>query len=123
MALSVRLYKYDLRLQLESEDLETHLIRVGQLFGLHNRVYSTVDRMPARTVHDYENLLGRLHGIPEYVDQNIDLLKESIARGLTQPKVVVDLVVKQVAAQAEQDPATTPLLVAFRRFPSNFPPE
>jgi len=28
-----------------------------------------------------------------------------------------------VAAQAEQDPATTPLLIAFRRFPSNFPPE
>jgi uncharacterized protein (DUF885 family) len=121
--LSVRLLKYDLRLQRDSEDLETHLIRVGQLFGLHNRVYSTVDRMPARTVHDYENLLGRLHGIPEYVDQNIDLLKESIARGLTQPKVVVDLVVKQVAAQAEQDQATTPLLIAFRRFPSNFPPE
>jgi uncharacterized protein (DUF885 family) len=121
--LSVRLLKYDLRLQLDSEDLETHLIRVGQLFGFHNRVYTTVDRMPARTVHDYENLLGRLHGVPAYVSQNIDLLQESIARGLTQPKVVVDLVIKQVAAQAAQDQATTPLLIAFRHFPSNFPPE
>lgn len=121
--LSVRLLKYDLSLQLDSEDLETHLIRVGQLFGFHNRVYTTVDRMPARTVHDYENLLGRLHGVPAYVNQNIDLLQESIARGLTQPKVVVDLVIKQVAAQAAQDQATTPLLIAFRHFPSNFPAE
>jgi uncharacterized protein (DUF885 family) len=121
--LSVRLLKYDLQLQLDAEDLETHLVRVGQLFGLHTRVYSTIDRMPARTVHDYENLLARLHGVPAYVDQNIDLLRESIARGLMQPQVVVDLVVKQVTAQAAQDQATTPLLIAFHHFPSNFSAE
>ncbi len=120
---SVRLLKYDLRLQLEAEDLETHLLRVGQLFGLHTRVFTTIDRMPARTVHDYENLLARLHGVPVYVDQNIDILKESIARGLTQPRLVVDLVTKQIAAQVAQDQATTPLLIAFRHFPSNFPKE
>jgi uncharacterized protein (DUF885 family) len=120
---SARLLKYDLRLQLDAEDLETHLLRVGQLYGLHTQVYTTIDRMPARTVRDYENLLGRLHGAPAYVDQNIGLLQESIATGLVQPQVVVDLVVKQVAAQAAQDPATTPLLLAFRHFPSNFPAE
>jgi uncharacterized protein (DUF885 family) len=120
---SVRLLKYDLRLQLDAEDLQTHLIRVGQLFGLHTQIYTTVDRMPARTVHDYENLLGRLHGIPAYVDQNIDILRESLASGLLQPRVVVDLVIKQVTAQAAQDQATTPLLIAFRHFPSNFPAE
>jgi uncharacterized protein (DUF885 family) len=118
---SVRLLKYDLRQQLEAEGLETHLLRVGQLFGLHTRVYTTIDRMPARTVHDYENLLARLHGVPVYVDQNIDILKESIARGLTQPRLVVDLVTKQIAAQVAQDQVTTPLLIAFRHFPSNFP--
>ena len=120
---SVRLLKYDLRLQLEADDLETHLLRVGQLFGLHTRVYTTIDRMPARTVHDYENLLARLHGVPVYVDQNIDILKESIARGLTQPRLVVDLVTKQIAAQVAQNQATTPLLIPFRHFPSNFPQE
>ena len=120
---SVRLLKYDLRQQLEAEDLEMHLLRVGQLFGLHTRVYTTIDRMPARTVHDYENLLARLHGVPVYVDQNIDILKESIARGLTQPRLVVDLVTKQIAAQVAQNQATTPLLIPFRHFPSNFPQE
>jgi uncharacterized protein (DUF885 family) len=120
---SLRLLKYDLRLQLDVEDLQTHLIRMGQLFGLHTQVYSTIDRMPARSVRDYENLLARLHGVPAYVDQNIEILKESIVSGLMQPKVVVDLVIKQVTAQAAQDQATTPLLNAFRHFPSNFPPD
>jgi uncharacterized protein (DUF885 family) len=100
---SLRLLKYNLRLQLDAEDLEMHLLRVAQVFGLHNSVYITVDRMPGRTVRDYENILGRLHGVPAYVDQNIDLLNESIARGLTQPRVVVDLVITQVQAQTAQD--------------------
>jgi uncharacterized protein (DUF885 family) len=76
---SLRLLKYNLRLQLDAEDLETHLLRVAQIFGLHNSAYLTVDRMPGRTVRDYENILARLHGLPAYVDQNIDLLNESIA--------------------------------------------
>src|SRR5579863_9196934 len=118
---SVRLLKYDLRLQLEADDLETHLLRVGQLFGLHTRVYTTIDRMPARTVHDYENLLARLHGVPVYVDQNIDILNEAIARKMTQSKIVTDLVAQQLAAQMAQDPGHSALLEGFRKIPSNIP--
>lgn len=118
---SLQLLKYNLRALLDAEDLETHLLRVAQVFGLHNTVYITLDRMPRRTVRDYENILARLHGLPAYVDQNIDLLNESIARGITQPHVVVDLVINQIQAQTAQDSATTPLLAAFRRFPSSFP--
>jgi uncharacterized protein (DUF885 family) len=122
-SVSVRLLKYDLQTQLDAEDLDTHLLRVGQLFGLHTRIYLTMDRMPARTEQDYARLLGRLHGVPAYVDQNIEILRESIAKGLMQPAVVVDLVVKQVTAQVAQDSATTPLLAAFRNFPGNFSAE
>jgi uncharacterized protein (DUF885 family) len=121
--LSARLLRYQLRSELDARDLETHLLRVGQLFGSHNRVYQLIDRMPARTPRDYQNLLGRLHGIPVYVDQNLAIFNEAIERGMTQPAIVVDLVVKQLTAQAAQDHDTTPLLLAFRKFPSNFSEE
>jgi uncharacterized protein (DUF885 family) len=121
--LSARLLRYQLRAELDSLDLETYLLRVGQLFGAHNRVFTTIDRMPGRNVRDYQNILGRLHGIPVYMDQSIAILNEAIERGMVQPKVVVDIVIKQIAAQAAQDQATTPLLAAFRKFPSNFPDE
>jgi len=121
--LSARLLRYQLRSELEAMDLEIHLLRVGQLFGSHNRVYQLIDRMPARTPRDYQNLLGRLHGIPAYVDQNLAIFNEAIERGLTQPPIVVDLVIKQLTAQAAQDHDTTPLLLAFRKFPSNFSEE
>jgi uncharacterized protein (DUF885 family) len=119
--LSARLLRYDTQRELESFDLQNHLLRVGQLFGLHNRVYVLVDRMPSRTAHDYENILARLRAIPAYVDQNIAILDEATQHGVVQPRVVVDLVVQQLDAQLAQDQAATALLAPFRNFPSNFP--
>ena len=119
--LSIRLMRYDLQQRLTSNNVETHLLRLGQVFGFHNTVYLVVDRMPARTVHDYENILARLHAIPAYVDQNIAILDEAIAQNLTQPKVIVDLVLKQIASQLAQDTSNSGLLAAFRKFPANVP--
>ncbi len=121
--LSARLLRYQLKSELEATDLQTYLLSVGQMTGMHNRVYQAIDRMPAGTVRDYQNILGRLHGVPTYVDQDIAIMNEAIGRGIVQPKVVVDLVIKQLTAQVGQDQNATPLLMAFRRFPSNFPGE
>jgi uncharacterized protein (DUF885 family) len=117
--LTMRLIQYDFRARLDAWELETHLFRMGQLFGFHNRVYDVVDRMPARTVHDYENIIARLRGLPDFVDQNIAILDEAIAAKITQPRIVANLVLEQIAAQMHQDSEHTALLNAFRKFPSN----
>ena len=121
--LSARLLKYDLTSQIESNDLSVHLLRVGQLYGFHNRVYLTIDRMPTRTLADYQNILARLHGIPTYIDQNLAILDEAIQEGWTQPAIVVDRVTKQIDAQVAQEKKDSPLLAPFRNFPSNFTPQ
>jgi uncharacterized protein (DUF885 family) len=120
-ALSVRLLSYDLRTQLDALDLETYLLRVGQLYGSHTRIYLTIDRMPAFTVKDCENIIARLHAVPAYVDQNIAILNEAIARGLTQPKIVADLVTEQLKAQVAQDASATPLLEFLKKMRSSIP--
>lgn len=119
--LSARLLEYDLRLRLDAFDLVNELFAVMQQNGLHNAVYTTFDRMPARTVHDYENLLARLRAVPAYIDQNLAMLDEAIAAGMVQPRIVVDLVTQQVAGQIAQDQTNTRLLAAFRNFPSSIP--
>jgi uncharacterized protein (DUF885 family) len=121
--LSARLLQYELTSQIESNDISTHLLRVGQLYGFHNRVYLTMDRMPARTLKDYGNILARLHGIPALIDQNLAILNESIEEGWTQPDIVLDRVNKQIDAQVAQEKKDSPLLAPFRNFPSNFTPQ
>src|SRR6185436_14958998 len=78
---SVRLLRYQLQQILEGEKLQTYLLRVSQLFALHNDVYRTVDLMPSRTVKDHENIIARLNAVPVYIDQNLALLDEAIRRG------------------------------------------
>ncbi len=121
-SLTLRLVQYDFRSRLDAWDLETHLLSVGQLFGIHNRVYTLMDRMPARTVHDYENIIARLRAIPSYVDQNIEIFNEAIATEMMQPRVVADLVTQQLTAQMNQDTEYTHLLDPFKKFPNNIPP-
>ena len=119
--LTLRIVQYDFHSELEAWDLTIHLLSVGQLFGFHNRVYVLVDRMPVRTVHDYQNIIARLRAIPTYVDQNIEILNEAIAIKMMQPRIVADLVTQQLTAQLNQDADHSHLLDGFRNFPSNIP--
>lgn len=119
--LTVRVLQYDFRSELESEQPEIYIARVSQLNGFHNSIYQNVDGMPAHAIRDYENIIARLRAVPAFVDQNIAILDEGIAKGMVQPRVVIDIIVAQLAAQTAQDEKTTPLLAAFRNLPSNIP--
>ena len=119
--LSVKLLRYDLGTQLDALDIETYLLRVGQMFGFHNRVYLTIDRMPVFTVRDCENIIARIRAVPALVDQNIAIMDEAIARGWTQPKIVADLAIEQLTAQVAQDASKSPLLAFLQKMPANIP--
>ena len=116
--LSVRLLQYLLERETATGPLDVYLLRVGQLFGVHNVVFRTVDAMPRNTVRDYENIITRLAAVPAYVDQNIAIFNDAISRGLVQPAVVVDRVLAQLRAQVAQDARSTDLLAAFQKWPS-----
>jgi uncharacterized protein (DUF885 family) len=118
---SARVFRFMVESELDTEEIEAELLTVSQLYGVHNWVFMTVDRMPNRTVKDYENIIKRLRAAPLLIEQNIAAMSEGSARGGTQPRVVIERVVQQVADQRAMDANTTPLLKAFREFPSNFP--
>ena len=119
--LSLNLLAYDMEVRLGAWDSTTLLLPVGQLFGLHTGVYQAFDGAPARTVKDYDNQLTRLHGIPKLIDQRIGALNEAIAAGMTQPKIVVDRVLQQLADQLKQTPEESALLESFRNIPASIP--
>ena len=118
---SVKLLRYELRSQLDSFDLQTYLLRVGQMTGFHNDIYLTIDRMPNFTAKDCENIIARIQAVPAFVDQNITIMNEAIARGMTQPKIVSDLVIEQLKAQVAQDASNTPLLFFLKKMPASIP--
>ena len=117
--LSLQLLRYQIRQGTDQEPLRVYLLPVSQMFGFHTSVFQTIELMPTRTVKDYQNIIARLSGLPVYVDQHIANFQEAIQRGLTQPRIVVELAIKQVDVQMQPPAAESPLLAAFRRIPAN----
>jgi uncharacterized protein (DUF885 family) len=121
MRLSAYLLESDIRDQIESEPYLAAIELVSQADGVHNRVFNVIDQMPADTRLDYENIIVRLQALPVYVDQAIGQIQEHVGAGLTQPAIVVDLMLDQLVAQRNVPPLESPLLAAFQRFPDTMP--
>jgi uncharacterized protein (DUF885 family) len=97
------------------------MMPVNQMGGVQQDVPRIIGAMPAATRRDYENIIARLQRIGPLVDQTIALMERGIAAGLTPAAVVMRNVPDQAAAQIVSDPARSPLLEAFGRFPAAIP--
>src|SRR5688572_16697981 len=121
MRLSAFLLESDIKGQIDPEPYLAATSLVSQMTGVHNEVFAVIDLMPAATVADYENIVARLRALPAMIDQTISQVQEHVDAGMTQPAVVVDLVLDQLAAQRQAAPFESPLLAAFVSFPDAIP--
>jgi uncharacterized protein (DUF885 family) len=94
---------------------------VNQLEGVQQDVPNAIAQMPTATREDYENIIARLQGASSLVDQTIALMEQGMAAGLTPPRITMRDVPGQVQAQTVPDPLQSPLLEAFKTWPSVIP--
>jgi uncharacterized protein (DUF885 family) len=66
---------------------------------------------------DYENWLARLQSVDTYVDQNVALLRAGVARGLVQPRIIMQRVPAQVAVHLVDDPTQSKFYRPFVTMP------
>ncbi len=97
------------------------MMPIDQMGGVQQEIPRLISLMPSANRQDYENIIARLQGVQALIDQTIALLERGIAAGLTPPAIVMRNVPGQAAAQVVADPLQSPLLEAFRRFPSTIP--
>ncbi len=82
----------------------------------------TAELMPFQTVAHYEAWLRRLAALPAYLDQYADLLRRAAQEKHTQPRVIMDRVVPQLAMQVVDEPEDSPFFKRFRTYPDSIPP-
>lgn len=75
--------------------------------------------MPFRTVKDYRDWIARMAAIPTVVEQAIALMREGERQGNMPPKVLMERVPAQIAAQVVDDPAKSPFYRPFAHFPDD----
>lgn len=121
-------FNYDLLVNRLQDELDLAEFP-SELLALTNRFSSpasylpqALNSVPAETVEDYEKILDWLRGIPARLDQQTALLQRGVQKGVVRPDVAVRAVPSQLDALTAAEPARSPLLAAFRRFPKNIPP-
>jgi uncharacterized protein (DUF885 family) len=119
--LNYDLFRRNLTDALEESRFPGELMPITQLDGVQQDVPSTITKMPAGTVRDYEDILARLRAVPVLVNQTIVLLQRGLTSGITPPRITLRDVPAQAQDLVVDDPLTSPLLTAFTRFPAGMP--
>jgi uncharacterized protein (DUF885 family) len=75
-----------------------------------------------RTVVDYQRYLARLRDLPRYFDENLALMREGLARGITVPQVVLAGRDRAARIHADvADPTQSVFYAPFAQLPSTIP--
>ena len=70
---------------------------------------------------DYRHYLARLAALPVLVEQAIVLMQEGLKAGIQPPRVLMQRVPAQIAAQVVDDPAKSPFYRALQHWPDAVP--
>jgi uncharacterized protein (DUF885 family) len=119
--LNYDLFRRNLTDALEESRFPGELMPLTQLGGVQQGVPSTIAKMPAGSVAEYDDILARLRAVPVLVNQTMVLLQRGLASGITPPRITLRDVPSQAQDLVVGDPLTSPLLTAFTHFPAGVP--
>jgi len=77
--------------------------------------------MPFATTADYRNWLKRMAALPVVIDQTMVLMQEGVKAGSMPPRILMDRVPAQIAAQVVEDPTKSPFYRPFQKFSDGIP--
>jgi uncharacterized protein (DUF885 family) len=73
---------------------------------------------PFRTARDYDNFLSRMDGFAAWADRSIGNMQAGVAKGVVQPRVVVERTLPQLAALLVDDPEQSVFWRPILSFPA-----
>jgi uncharacterized protein (DUF885 family) len=100
------------------EEFQTYLMPITNRSGFHISFPELPEHVPLNTTHDYENYLARLRAFGHYADQNIELMRVGLKRGITLPGEVLHGYRRPIDAQIVDDPRRSDLYKPLQKFPA-----
>jgi uncharacterized protein (DUF885 family) len=115
--ISYDIFKYLYETDLEGYQYENYLIRTNTYDGIQT-VQRLAESLRFETVQDYEDWIARLGAFPDYLDQNIALMRRGIARNVLLPKVIMRRIAAQAERLASEPTDESGFYKPFRRIPA-----
>lgn len=116
---------YDTFLWLQEKSVQRQAFReylqpMGHQGGVQN-ADGLIEGLAFNGVRDYRDWLARMRDLPRAVDQTIALMREGVKVGNVPPRVLMQRVPAQIAAQIVDDPAASPFYRPFAKFAAGVP--
>ena len=118
--LNKQLMVRDLKMALEGARFKPWEMPVSQESGIHIDAPQLVSILSFATVKDYEDYITRLKLLPILFDQTIVQMRNGMAEGLMQPKILLEKVVTQANGIATTPAYQSPFAHPFDKFPDSF---
>ena len=91
---------------------------LSKVWGFHLAFAECYLNMPFDTVEDYEKYIARLNAFPQYVQDQIELMREALRQGFVPPRAILEGVDAAMRAQIVTKPAESMLYSPFQSFPA-----
>ncbi len=118
--LNYTLFRKQYEMSVEGHQYRWYLTPITHSGGIQT-AHELADSLRFTTVKDYEDWIARLRAFPALMEQTIALMKEGMRAGILHPKVIMQRVPEQIAAQVVDDPSRSLFFKPFRQFPDSIP--
>lgn len=88
--------------------------------GFHMNVQRMYESMPFTTPEEYDRYLARLEALGTYFGQNIDNMRDGIADGFTQPRVILDGIIPSISGAIVDKAEDSVFYRPFVEMPQHF---
>lgn len=92
---------------------------VNQFNGFHTDIVQLVNNLTFETVKDYDDYITRLKKIPMVFSQNMTNMQLGMDEGRVPPAYLLEKVVAQTEAIANQKPEASPFAAPLKKFPAS----
>jgi uncharacterized protein (DUF885 family) len=116
--LSAKLMLRDLIDAQEGAKFKEWQMPVNQFGGFHTEMPRMVDNLSFETVKDYDDYIARLKKIPTAFGQIMTNMQLGIDEGRVPPQYLLEKVLVQTQALADQKPAESPFARPLKKFPA-----
>lgn len=113
------LFKREYAQRVRGWQFKPYLYSINHQGGVQT-LHEVTELLEFRRVKDYEDWIKRLEAVGTLIDQHIALLDLAIAEQRTQPRVIMERIVPQLALQNVAQPEDSPFYSPFKRFPEDF---
>ena len=114
--LNYELFRRELQNRLDANKYQGHLLPVNQQGGVQS-LDAIAERIPLRTLQDFEDWLTRMAAIDDVIAQTTALMESGRKKGYMPPAVLMERVTGQIAAQLVENAEDSPFYNAFRNLP------